>query len=302
MHVRKLIVLCMGAILLGALSRPAWTQEPASTPIAALISELSGTASITSTPAAGTNNARRFDAIDVGATLETGPESRAVIVLAGGRRFALGPKARATIAAKHLAAASGPITELPPLPPMPRIVALDESRPKGPPGGVRLRAGAITGLRPFHTVTLAERTTLRFTPVSGASKYAVEIEDDSGRRIFAVESTTPEVVVPVRVLEPGTSYYWTVRTLDKFGGAARGTSEFRTLSADEAQVRQALRRALTADDSGSNLALLAEIDRRLGLDQEALDGFRAALARQPDDLDIQRAVRRLETLLETASR
>ncbi len=139
---------------------------------------------------------------------------------------------------------------------------------------------------------------LRFNPVRGASKYAVEIENDAGRRIFAAESTTPEVVVPAGVLEAEASYYWTVQTLDKVGGAARGTSEFKTLSSDDARVREALRRSPETEGADSHLALLAEIDRRLGLDQEALDGFRAALAKRPDDVVIQQAVRRLEKLLE----
>ena len=299
MRVGKWIVRCTGAVLLGALSCPVWAQEAAPKPLAALISDLSGEASITPAPGAAAGNARRFDAIVVGATLATGPRSRAEIVLAGGQRFELGPNARATIAAKQLTSPSGPITELPALPALPRIVALDESRPKGPPGGVRLRGSAISGLRPFHTVTLAERTVLRFNPVRGASKYAVEIENDAGRRIFVAESTTPEVVVPAGVLEADTSYFWTVQTLDKVGGAARGTSEFKTLSSEDARVRQALRRSLEAEGGGGGLALLAEIDRRLGLYQEALDGFRAALAKTPDDLFIQQAVRRLEKLLET---
>jgi hypothetical protein len=300
MPVSKWIVPCTAALVLGALSCPVWTQERTSKPIAALISDLSGKATVTATSPGGTSNAQRFDAIEIGATLEIGAESRAVIVLAGGQRFELGPKARATIATKHLASASGPVTELPPLPALPRISALDESRPKGPPGGVRLRVPSIAGLRPFHTVTLADRTTLRFKPVSGASRYAVEIESDAGRRVFGIESTTAEVVVPAGVLTPDTSYYWTVQTLDKFSGAARGSSEFRTLSAKDAQLREALRRSLETEGGDNHLALLAEIDRRLGLDEEALAGFRAVLAKNPDDVAIQQAVRRLEKLLEIA--
>lgn len=287
------------AVVLATLSCPAaWGQEPAAKPIAALISELSGAASIRATPDAGAGIAQRFDAMAVGATLEIAPQSRAVIVLAGGQRFELGPNARATIAATRLTSPSGPITELPPLPPLPRLVALDESRPKGPPGSVRLRATEIARLRPYGGVTLAERTVLRFEPVRGASRYGVEIADQAGKRIFATESTTPEVIVPAGVLEPKASYYWTVETLDRFGAAARGASEFSTLSAEDGRLRQALRQSLGASGDGSALALVAEVDRRLGLDEEALDGFRAALAGSPDDLALQQAVRRLATLLE----
>jgi hypothetical protein len=287
------------AVVLGALARcSVWGQESASKPIAGLISELSGGASIRPTDGAGGGRAQRFDTIAVGAILEIGPQSRAVIVLSGGQRFELGPNARATIAEKHLTSTSGPIAELPPLPPLPRLVALDESRPKGPPGSVRLRDTAISGLRPSHGVTLAERTVLRFTPVRGASRYGAEIANEAGTRVFAAESTTPEVIVPAGVLEPEARYYWTVQTLDKLGAVARGASEFRTLSVQDARVRQALRRSLEAEGDGGALALVAEVDRRLGLHQEALDGFRAALAGRPDDLVLQQIIRRLENLPE----
>ena len=299
MRLAKLIAHCAGAVLLGALPYSVWAQDPAAKPLAALISDLTGEVSLKSPAAGPATKAQRFDAIPVGTTLEVGPGARAEIVLAGGQRFEFGPKARATITARQLTSTSGPITELPSVPALPGIVALDQSRPKGGPGGVRVRGTLITGLRPFQTVTLAERTTIRFNPVAGASRYAVEIENDAGRRIFVAGSTTPEVVVPAGVLAPETSYYWTVQTLDKFGGAARGTSEFTTLSAEDALVRRALRRSLEAD--GGGLALLAEIDRRLGLYDEALDGFRAALAKSPDDVAVQQAVRRLEKLMEQSA-
>lgn len=298
MLVGRWIAQCTGAVVIGALSWSVSAQDPASKPLAALISDLSGEVLMKSTLAGAATKAQRFDAITAGTTIEVGADSRAEIVLAGGQRFELRAKARATIAEKNLTSTSGPVTELPPLPALPRIAALDESRPKGPPGGPRLRGGMISGLHPSHIVTLAERTMLRFSPVAGASRYGVEVQDDAGRRIFAAESTASEVVVPAGVLQPGASYYWTVQTLDKFGGAARGASEFRTLSAEEAGFRQAVLRALEAEGNSRGVALQAEIDRRLGLYQEALEGFRTALARTPGDRAIQEAVRRLEELLE----
>jgi hypothetical protein len=117
-----------------------------------------------------------------------------------------------------------------------------------------------------------------------------------------VESTTPQVVVPAGVLQPGASYYWTVQTLDKVGGASRGTSEFKTLSSEDARVRQALRQSLAVEVDASGLALMAEIDRRLGLYEEALSGFRAALAKSPEDVALQQSVQRLEKLFEPSAR
>jgi hypothetical protein len=271
-----------------------WAQAPAAPSIAALISELSGEATVRSTPAAARDRARRFDAVPVGARLELGAQSRGVLVLAGGRRFALGPNARATVADDRLTATSGPVTELASLPTLPRLTALDESRPAGPPGAVRLRGAVISGVRPSHAVVLNPPLTLRFDPVAGASRYAVEVENQAGRRIFAAETPKPEQAVPPGVLEPGASYYWVVRTLDKAGGEARGTGQFRTLSLDEVAQRDALRRSLASEGDAGGVALLAEIDRRLGLYQEALEGFRAALAGTPADPAIQRAIRWLE--------
>jgi hypothetical protein len=287
----------IATILSGAVSGGVvWAQEPASQPIAALISELSGEAGIRSSPSASRGQAQRFDALPLGATLELGSRSHGVLVLAGGRRFALGPNARATIAANQLTSTSGPVKELVSLPTLPRIVALDESRPTGPPGAVRLRGPIVSGLRPSHAVILTEPLVLRFDPVDGASRYAIEIENEAGRRIFAGESTTPELEVPVALIEPGASYYWTVQTPDRSGGEARGTAQFKTLSLEDAQHREALRRSLASDDGAVALALMAEIDRRLGLYPQALDGFRSAQARTPDDPAIQRAIRWLETV------
>jgi hypothetical protein len=187
------------------------------------------------------------------------------------------------------------------LSPLPRIAALDGSRPKGPPGGVRIRGPIISGLHPSFAATLADRTVLRFNPVVGASRYSVEIENNAGQRIFTADSTTPHVTVPAGVLKPDASYYWRVQALDTFGVAPRGRSQFRTLSAADGEFREALRASLESEAGGGGLALLAEIDRRLGLYQEALDGFRAQLARTPDDLAVQRAVQRLEQMLEKSA-
>jgi hypothetical protein len=103
------------------------------------------------------------------------------------------------------------------------------------------------------------------------------------------------------VLKPAASYYWTVQALDRFGVAPRGRSEFTTLSAADSQFREALRTSVQGEASGGALALLAEVDRRLGLYREALDGFRAQLARTPDDLAVQRALRRLEQMLDKSA-
>jgi hypothetical protein len=218
-----------------------------------------------------------------------------VIVLVGGRRFELGSKARATVTATELVSTAGPISELPRLPNLPRLAALDDSRPQGPPGGVRVRSDVVSGLKPTHAVLSTEPTTLRFDRVRGASRYSVEVDDETGRRLIAGETSEPEFVIPAGTLQSGAAYYWRVQTIDKVGAAARGSSRFTTLSHEQMQMREAIRQTLVSEGGAGSLALLAEIDRRLGLLQEALTGFRAALREKPDDPAIEEAIRQLET-------
>ncbi len=297
MTIGRLMRISAALLICGALTARATTaQDAGSREIVGLISELSGPASITSQPSRSPEKAQRFDAIVVGATLEMGPESRGTIVLVDGRRFELGPDARAALGVTGLASSSGPVSELPRLPTLPRIAALDDSRPQGPAAGVRVRGDVVAGLRPFHAVLATQATTLRFEPVKRASRYEVAVEDDAGRRVFVGETAGTEMVVPAGTLKPGASYHLTVQTVDKVGGAARGSSRFTTLSDEQMRARDKLRQALQAEGGTGWRALLAEIDRRLGLFEEALNGFRAALTERPDDPALQQSVRRLEAL------
>jgi hypothetical protein len=291
---RQIRIIIAALLCIGSPCHAAWSQETRAQPLAGLISDLLGEASILSPGEQSAKKASRFDAIVPGATLEVGENARVVIVLAGGRRFELGAKARATITAAELASTSGPISELSRLPSLPKLAALDDSRPQGPPGGVRVRSDVVSGLSPSHAVLSMEPTTLRFDPVKGASRYSVEVEDEAGRRVVGGETSAPEFVVAPGVLQPGATYYWRVQTVDKVGAAARGSSRFTTLSTEQMQSRDALRRTLSSQGGADSLAFLAEVDRRLGLVQEALNGFRAALREKPDDPAIQRAIRALE--------
>lgn len=293
---RKLLAWAAAVLLVTGARSLTVAQEPSPAPLVALISELSGTATIRSPSGGPPVAAKRFDALSSGMSMEMGPTSRAVVILSNGDRFEFGANARATFTATGLASSSGPIETLPRLPALPKLASLDESGPKGPPGSVRVRGERIPGLRPFGTVMLGARSlTLSFTPVSGASRYLVEVENADAQRIARGETTRPEFVVPAGVLAPGGKYYWTVQTLDKVGGAARGAGQFKILSSEDARARAALHASLTSPSSES-VALLAEIDRRLGLYAEALAGFRAALAGAPRDPAILQAIHSIEEL------
>jgi hypothetical protein len=259
---------------------------------AGLISELSGAASLRKHSSAAASTVERFGPIPHGAILELGRDSSAVLVLARGKRFALGSKARVIVHADRLASMSGPVRELPALPALPRLVALDAQAPKAL-GGVRLRSSVVAGLSPSNAAAFATRTTLRFAAVSGAGSYRVEIEDEKGRVIFGVQTTSVEVPIPPDVLRAGAAYYWTVRTIDSTGPQARGSAAFTTVRNDDARAREELKRQLEEEGGVSSLALLAAIDRHLGLYAEALEGFRAALALAPDDAALREAVSEL---------
>ena len=143
----------------------------------------------------------------------------------------------------------------------------------------------------------SEPVRFAFQPVKGASRYAVEVENTQGRVVMRREVAATELIVGAGTLAPGAAYHWTVQTLDKAGVAARGASDFTTLSEEDARQRDALRQS-----GGGQEALLAEVDRRLGLYPEALRGFRAALVKQPAYRAIRRAVLWLEARAAAARR
>jgi hypothetical protein len=114
-----------------------------------------------------------------------------------------------------------------------------------------------------------------------------------------VVTQSPAVTISPGVLKPGSKYYWRVRTLDRSGQVARGSAEFLTLAADIAAARATLERSLGAVGDISSLALLAEIDRSLGLLVEAREKFRAAVADAPEDAALRHALDRVEQQLTT---
>jgi len=303
MSTRRQLAFAAALIALGLWQSPLSSQEKATAgeKRAALISELIGSASIQERASQASVPVDRFAAVAGGAILSVHRESRAVIVLSNGKRFVLNAGARATVHADGLTKISGSVEEMPALPVLPQLVALEASAPKAL-GGVRLRSTAIVGLSPSNGSALASRATLRFKPVQGAATYRVEIEDEKGRVIFGVQTTSPEVRVPPDILTAGAAYYWTVRSIDHPGAQARGSAEFGTLRAEEATARDNLMHRLHSEGDVSSLALLAAIDRHLGLHQEALEGFRDALTRSPGDRALIEAVRELEAMQETGRR
>ncbi len=271
-------------------------QAPAAP--AALVYQLRGEAALT-VPSEERRPLRLFDRLPAGATVEAGPGSRLALAFANGRRYELGERSRATLGPENLSLRSGPVRSLPPVPPLPRLLPIaEEERPGLHAGAVRIRAERIAGLYPHRGVTsLAGATKLRFEPVEGAGKYQIEIQDRQGNAVFAAETTSSAVNVAAGILQPGVRYDWTVRTIERVGPVIKGEAGFVTLPRQTAEAREALRKAVEASGDGASLALLAEVDRSLGMLLEARDELRGALRNSPGDAMLAAELAELERRL-----
>lgn len=272
-------------------------EAPPSEPVA-LVYWLRGEATLT-VPSESRRSLRLFERLPSGTTVEVGPGSRLALAFANGRRYELGERSRATLGPADLSLRSGPVRPLQSVPPLPRLLPIaDEEQPGLRAGAVRIRAERIAGLYPSRgAATLAGSTAFRFEPVEGAGTYQVEVQDRQGNVILATEATASPVTLPAGVLQPGTRYHWTVRTIERVGPVAKGEADFVTLPSGLAQKREELRRVVEAAGDDASLALLAEIDRSLGLWAEACDELRAALRGSPGDATLTEALAEIERRL-----
>ena len=232
-----------------------------------------------------------------GATLDCGSQT-ALVALASGRRFELSPGARVRVRPDRLEVLAGEARELTRVAPIPKVARLADNEKAGTrSAAMRIRGRRIDGLYPCRdAVTLAEATTLRFSLAAGIAEYHVEIEDDEGETVFHVSTRGGEVLIARDVLQPGRRYRWSVRG-GSAEGLARGEAEFSTLDADAAAARQRLRESMGSAEEAGGLALLAEVDRQLGLLLEARDGFARALERAPRSAELSAALAQIESRL-----
>jgi hypothetical protein len=270
----------------------------AASPPVAIVYALSGGAQCAA-PGERPRAAHLFDRLVRGETLEVAPGGNLALAFADGRRYELSGGAWAKIGAAGLAERAGSVRPLTPVPVLPRLAAIapQDAAMAHAAAAVRIRGNAVTGLYPRHGAgALADGTRLRFH--SGGGQYRVEVQDASGAVVFQVDTAADEVRVPAGPLAPGERYHWTVRTLDQPGPEERGEADFATLPAELARQREALRRAVAVADGGAAPALLAAVDRVLGLLAEARDELRAALAASPDDAALRTALADLERQLQ----
>lgn len=243
---------------------------------------------------------RLFDRLPAGAVVTVGKASHLDLAFASGRRWTLGAGAQVTIGRTELASRSGDVRPLPSVPPLPRLAPIAmENRPGPRAGAVRIRSERMTGLYPRKGVTvIAGAAGLHFQRVEGAKRYRIEVQDGQGGTVFETETESPPVAVPAGKLLSGRRYTWTVRTLDRPGGAARGEAEIVTLDEHTARVREEARRIL-AEEGPDALPLLAEIDRSLGLLLESRQDLQAALSDKLGDPALQEALAEIETYLQS---
>jgi hypothetical protein len=277
-------------------------QERPVVEMAAIISALSGEASVIMPGDPPKKPLHLFDWLPAGSMLEVGANSRLIIAFSNGSRYQMEAGAKGTLAGGALKALTGTVRALPAFPPMPRLAAIGRAAQAGAKSGaVRIRGDRALQIRNLYpradTAALPDETTLLFSPVRESARYKVELEDELGRSVFSAEIESASLTVPSGILKPGARYYWRVRTVEIVGPAARGESEFATLAPEEINKRAALKAGLREKGDAESLALLAEIDRRLGLLLEARNEFREALSKSPSDQTLRRMLEEIEKQL-----
>ena len=298
MHRILICMVVMAAFLPGRIR----AQEGQTAEMAAIISSLSGEASVVMPSDSKRTALRVFDWLPAGSVVEVGASSHMIIAFSNGRRFGMEAGSAAALTGEALKARIGAVSELEPFPPMPRLAAIDRAvRAGARSGAIRIRgdrALQIADLYPRKDASaLPDETTLLFSPVREAARYKVELEDEVGRTIFSAETESTSLAVPTGILKPGARYFWRVKTVEIVGPAARGESEFATLASEEIDKRASFKAGLREKGDAEALALLAEIDRRLGLLRESRNEFREALSKSPSDQTLRRILGEAERQL-----
>jgi hypothetical protein len=215
---------------------------------------------------------RLLDWLPSGARVEAKAGARAVIIFRNGRRYEVNGKGWAVLGSKGVTSSFPGLRAQEPPPSWPVLLAaIREDERAGPRAAVvRVRGRSVRGLWPAGgAATLADHTTLRFTRVSRAAAYEVEVQARDGSSLFRVRTEEASVSVPAGVLAPAGSYYWTVRTVDPVGPSAKGEASFRTLEAEVAGEREAMAAAVAGAQDPAARLFLAALDLRIGLLSEA---------------------------------
>lgn len=235
-----------------------------------------------------------FDWVKIGAIIETDPEAKLVLAFSNGERYELSGKTRSTVGQNELVSSTGSLKKLTQVPVMPKIASISqESRPGSKLGGIRLRSWDkfFSELYPnIGDTVIASKAVVTFEHIKGIKEYRVEIEDEWGNIIFAVETASHEVVISPGILKPGTNYYLRVRTLEKGKTFTGSEVVFATLSEEDSRLRKAFKEQVDKSKDVVDLLLLAQMEIALGLRKEACETLKTALALFPDNSKINNAM------------
>lgn len=282
-----------------------WGDAPAA-PEVAVVTSLAGTVTVSMPPSTEKRMLQAFDWLPAGSVIEAGTDARLILALVNGHRYEFADGAKATLSESGLVSSSGKVQALDPVSPLPDLSPIAGDQTSGLNAGVfRFRSGmggpvtggqpAIEVLFPGHAAIVSQYSvTLGFRPQPEARRYKVEVEDEKDKIVFATETEQSELTLPEGLLRPDTVYSWRVETLDRGGEQAHGAAQFLTLRQADAQARQALKKSVDKLGDAASLALLAEVDRRLGLRREARAELRAAVEMSGGDPALRRALERLE--------
>jgi hypothetical protein len=291
--------LSLGVLLLTTATATAARTPAVDAPeFVAVVTNLSGHASVL-TPAGEKNAISLFSWLPAASVIETSAASALTLVFANGNRYEVSERTRLSLARSGPNILTGSVRALDPLPPIPRLAAIANAVQAGArAGAIRLRgkSGArIHNMYPrFDTKSLPDHTILRFDAVPGATRYVVKLEDESGHSVFDAATQLTAIAVPAGVLQPGSRYLWEFCTVDRTGSPVQGEEEFSTLSEEDIRQRAALYAALQKQDDAASLALMADVDQRLGLWSEAREEFRAAIAKAPIDTPFRQKLTEME--------
>jgi hypothetical protein len=233
-----------------------------------------------------------YDWVSADAVVEVGDIGRLELIMIDGRRYRLNGGAGAMLSATSLSPLRGSVTQESAMPKLVALAPIAGNAPRAA-GAVRIRGRTIVNMNPCDAVrTLRDETVLRFNPVDGASRYAIEVRTAADEQVFARTVTEPRLAVPAGTLAAGTDYFWVVRT-EGVDPPAQSESRFTTLDSAAETARRAFASALEPAAGG----LLGGIDVHLGLLNEAVAELTAAAQRAPRDAAVGEAAKRARAAL-----
>jgi len=253
----------------------------------AIIAGLSGSVAMTSAHGQ-TRDARQLDWLVPGMSIHCRRGSHLLVDFANGRRFEIDDDARAAITASGLKRLSGSVRELPQRPPMPKFPAIaEQENTSADSAAVVLRNIGVNSMHPSGYCTLANNTVLSFATDASVKSYRVRVADTSGTIIYQTNTTSHTISIPPGILQAGEQYYWQLHSVGDGSTRPIGMASFTTLGVEDVTLRAQFAASLSRVDSDS-LALLAAIDWKLGLRDQAREELHEAVrrSRQPETLKL----------------